>query len=79
MAGTKQGGIKARDSNYKRNGRDFYARIGAMGGKLGKTGGFASDTVGADGLTGKERAILAGSTGGKISTRLGVKNGESKK
>ena len=40
MAGSKTGGLKAAESNIKRHGSDFYARIGSMGGKKGKTGGF---------------------------------------
>lgn len=43
--------------------------IGSKGGKAGHTGGFASDKVGSDGLTGVERARLAGAKGGKISKR----------
>ena len=69
MAGTKDGGAKAAATNRSKYGRDFYARIGSMGGKLGKTGGFASSTVGKDGLTGKQRAALAGAAGGRISRR----------
>lgn len=48
---------------------EFMKRIGAKGGKLSTTGGFASGIVGADGLTGPERAKIAGSKGGKISKR----------
>lgn len=48
--------------------------IGAKGGKLSTTGGFASDKVGADGLTGRQRARIAGAKGGSISRRTGVKN-----
>lgn len=52
--------------------------IGAKGGKLSTTGGFASDKVGADGMTGRERAHVAGKKGGSISRRTGVKNGHSR-
>lgn len=69
MAGTRDGGAKAAATNKSKYGKDFYAMIGAKGGKRGKTGGFASDKKGADGLTGKERARLAGSKGGRISRR----------
>lgn len=69
MAGTKNGGAKAAATNKNKYGPDFYARIGAMGGKMGKTGGFASAQVGKDGLTGRERARIAGATGGRISRR----------
>lgn len=69
MAGTKIGGKKAAATNKSKYGSTFYASIGAKGGKKGKTGGFASDKPGADGLTGRERARLAGSKGGKLSRR----------
>ncbi len=69
MAGTKSGGLKARNSNIAKYGKDFYARIGAIGGKLGTSGGFGSELVGKDGLTGHQRAMIAGAIGGKISKR----------
>ena len=47
--------------------------IGSKGGSNGKgpgyKGGFASNEVGEDGLTGRERAKLAGAKGGAISRR----------
>ena len=69
MSGTVEGGRKAYRANIARHGRDFYAKIGQMGGRRGHTGGFASDKVGPDGLTGRQRARVAGSKGGKISRR----------
>lgn len=69
MAGTKVGGKAAASTNKSKYGSDFYARIGAQGGKKGRTGGFASSKVGDDGLTGRERAIAAGRDGGRISRR----------
>lgn len=35
----------------------------------GKTGGFASEKIGKDGLTGLQRAVLAGAIGGRKSRR----------
>lgn len=69
MAGTKAGGQAAAATNRSKYGTDFYAKIGAQGGKKGRTGGFGSDKVGEDGLTGKQRAALAGARGGRISRR----------
>jgi hypothetical protein len=69
MAGTKIGGRKAAQTNKSRYGEDFYMSIGTIGGRNGHTGGFGSNKVGADGLTGRERARLAGSKGGRISKR----------
>jgi uncharacterized protein len=40
MAGTVKGGQKAASTNKKRYGKDFYAAIGAKGGRKGSTGGF---------------------------------------
>lgn len=40
MSGTRAGGIKARDTNRRQLGDDFYARIGALGGAKSGTGGF---------------------------------------
>lgn len=69
MTGTKAGGLKAAATNRKKHGNDFYARIGAIGGKNGNTGGFASNKVGADGLTGYQRSHIAGAKGGRNSKR----------
>ncbi len=63
MAGTSTGGQAAAKKNMDRYGKDFYARIGAKGGRKGKTGGFAA------GKEGRERARAWGSIGGKISRR----------
>lgn len=60
MAGTKNGGKSAAATNKAKYGKDFYARIGAMGGKKGHTGGFAAN---------RELARTAGAKGGRISRR----------
>lgn len=60
MAGTIQGGKAAAATNKAKYGKDFYAKIGAKGGKLGKTGGFAAN---------RDLARLAGAKGGRISRR----------
>lgn len=60
MAGTAKGGKRAAETNVKKHGADFYARIGAMGGKKGKTGGFYAN---------RELARIAGAKGGRISRR----------
>lgn len=74
MAGTKAGGIKAAKTNIERHGKDFYRELGRKGGRNGHTGGFASETVGKDGLTGWQRAKIAGRKGGTISRRGESKN-----
>lgn len=78
MSGTKAGGAKAAATNKARHGKGFYARIGAMGGRNGTTGGFASNVVGKDGLTGRERARIAGAKGGSISRRGSSKKSSGK-
>lgn len=56
MAGTREGGIKTRDMNLKKHGKDFYKEIGRKGGlKTGKKG-FALNPA---------LAIVAGRKGGK--------------
>jgi general stress protein YciG len=60
MAGTKAGGQAAAATNKQKYGSDFYAKIGAKGGKLGHTGGFYAN---------RDLARSAGSKGGKISRR----------
>lgn len=69
MAGTKAGGMKAAATNKAKHGADFYNNIGKIGGANGHTGGFASDKVGRDGLTGLQRARIAGAKGGSILRR----------
>ena len=63
MAGTKLGGQKAAAKNLLRD-PEFYAKIGARGGKNGHTGGFAANP---------ELARVAGAKGGRISRRRSVK------
>lgn len=64
MAGTVKGGKKAAKTNKLKYGKDFYATIGAKGGKLGHTGGFYAD---------RELAREAGRKGGTISRRISNK------
>jgi general stress protein YciG len=70
MAGTVIGGARAAATNKSKYGEDFYQKIGAKGGAKSVTGGFASTVIGADGLTGRERARVVGAKGGTISRRL---------
>ncbi|MFE7720127.1 KGG domain-containing protein [Nocardia rhizosphaerihabitans] len=60
MAGTTAGGKKAAEKNRELYGADFYAKIGAKGGRLGHTGGFAANP---------ELARIAGAKGGRKSKR----------
>lgn len=60
MSGNKEGGQKAAAKNKKLYGKDFYARIGRIGGKNGHTGGFYAD---------RELASTAGAKGGRKSRR----------
>lgn len=62
MAGTKEGGKKAAAKNLQKDPH-FYAKIGAKGGKMGHTGGFAANP---------ELARIAGAKGGRISRRRKV-------
>lgn len=60
MAGTKTGGAKAAQTNKELYGEDFYAKIGAIGGRKGTTGGFYAN---------RELARIAGAKGGRRSRR----------
>jgi uncharacterized protein len=60
MAGTVKGGKAAAQTNKARHGKEFYARIGRIGGQKGTTGGFAAD---------RDLARKAGAIGGKKSRR----------
>ena len=59
MAGTIAGGKKAAAKNLAKD-PNFYAKIGAKGGRNGRTGGFAANP---------ELARIAGRKGGQISRR----------
>jgi general stress protein YciG len=63
MAGTARGGRLAAQTNKKKHGPDFYARIGKIGGRRSNTGGFAA------GEEGRRRASYYGSIGGSNSRR----------
>lgn len=60
MAGTTKGGRKACQTIYERHGKDFYKKIGAIGGKKSTTGGFFAN---------RALAREAGIKGGLISRR----------
>ena len=62
MSGTKAGGLKARQTNLKKYGKDFYRNIGHIGGTTPgrRPGGFAANP---------ERAKLAGAKGGRNGKR----------
>lgn len=59
MAGTKAGGMKAAAKNLSKD-PNFYAKIGAKGGRNGRTGGFAANPA---------LARIAGAKGGRVSRR----------
>lgn len=60
MSGTRAGGLKARQTNLKKYGKNFYRNIGYLGGANGHTGGFAANP---------ELAKLAGAKGGRNGKR----------
>lgn len=60
MSGTLAGGNAAAATNKAKYGANFYARIGAIGGKKGHTGGFAAN---------RDLARVAGAKGGRKSRR----------
>lgn len=71
MAGSIIGGQKARDTNIKRHGADYYVKLGALGGKRGTTGGFATRITCTCDLIPQDHYIVncAGKKGGSKSKR----------
>lgn len=64
MSGTKSGGLKAAASNKARQGKDWYSRIGKLGGQAGRGPHYHGGFAGAP-----ERAPIAGAKGGARSRR----------
>lgn len=60
MAGNRQGGLKAAQTNIAKFGKNFYRNIGSAGGKKSRGGGFAANP---------ELARQAGRKGGLKSKR----------
>lgn len=58
MGATREGGIKAAQTNKQRHGADFYKKIGALGGQKSRGGGFAANP---------ELAVSAGRKGGSVT------------
>lgn len=74
MAANKQSGRTLVATMIEKHGsyeayRQAMRERASRGGKNGNTGGFASNVVGSDGLTGVERARAAGVKGGARSKR----------
>lgn len=68
MPGTKDGGIAARDTNYKKYGQDFYRYVGSLGGSAcSPLKGFG---------TRRDLASSAGKVGGSRSKRDKVREQE---
>ncbi|MDE2106730.1 MAG: hypothetical protein KGL39_56465 [Patescibacteria group bacterium] len=70
MAGTHAGGKKSEATIKAKYGKDFYKKLGKMG---GSAKGFASEKVDKNGLTGFQRAKIYGSVAGQISRRNAAK------
>ena len=68
MVGTKAGAAKAVKTCMAKHGKDFYKLIGAIGGRNGHTGGFASMSP--------EKRLECGRKGGRISRRGKAKKEE---
>lgn len=74
MAGNNQSGQKLVATMIEKYGsyeayKQSMRERGSNGGKNGNTGGFASELIGDDGLTGRERARVVGVIGGAKSKR----------
>ena len=60
---TAEGAKKALETIYKRHGKDYFKRVGSLGGSKSRGGGFGY------GEQGKRLAQIAGSKGGSKSRR----------
>jgi hypothetical protein len=60
---TAEGAKKALETIYKRHGKDYFKRVGSLGGSKSRGGGFG------EGEAGRERAKRYGSIGGSKSRR----------
>jgi len=75
MSGTREGYFKSREKMIKETFGSEAAfkahlrNIGAKGGAASTTGGFASNNIGPDGLTGRQRARVVGALGGRSARR----------
>lgn len=59
MSQTSEGAKKAYQNRLTKHGVDALREMQSNGGKASSTGGFNSNKVGEDGLTGRQRARLA--------------------
>lgn len=66
MGQTSEGAKKAYQNRIARLGIDSVRNMQSRGGKASTPGGFGTDKVGEDGLTGKERARIASAKAHKI-------------
>lgn len=63
-------GRKVAQTLKQKYGEDYYRNLGHKGGSVPRPNrGFASKFVGKDGLTGPQRAKIAGTKGGKNGSR----------
>ena len=60
---TAEGAKKALETIYKRHGKDYFKRVGSLGGSKSRGGGFGYGEIG------REKARVAGSIGGSKSRR----------
>ena len=76
MAGDREGGLKAEQTMIVKLGEERYRQwrkeVGRLGGQrsVGDRSGFALKKPGKDGLTGPERARVAGRLGGAAPRRV---------
>lgn len=69
MAGTLAGGRKLSATIRAKYGENFWKERGAIGGRNSNNGGFATEKLNKNGLTGLEQARLSGAKGGRKSKR----------
>lgn len=56
MAGNREGARKGNATKDKKYGVEWRTKLASTGGKMSTPGGFGTTKIGADGMTGQERA-----------------------
>lgn len=66
MSGTRQGALKRIENQRRIHGEDYFKQRMSNAGKR-SGGNFASEKIGKDGLTGRQRAAINGKKGGSVT------------
>ena len=74
MSGSREGQLRGARTRRIKYGEDHFRKQCQKAGRTPTTGGFKDKKVGKDGLTGRERASIAGRKGGTMTQKLRYKS-----